>query len=455
MRFSCCAVLLGLSLSGASLGACNNPPAEPKPAEPKPESAKPAVQEPAKPAENPDIPAPPDVATPAADGEKTATGLVTKVLTAGTGTTKPKPWDKVKVHYTGWTTDGKMFDSSVKRGEPTSFGVTQVIAGWTEGLQLMVEGEKRRFWIPEPLAYKGQPGRPAGMLVFDVELIGITPGKEPIPAPTDVAAPPANATKTATGLTYVQLAKGTGKDHPTKYDRVTVHYTGWQTDGKMFDSSVQRGSPSTFGTSQVIAGWTEGLQLMTPGSKYRFWIPEELAYKGRPGPSGTLVFDVELISIEKMPEPPATPKDVAAAPKEAKSTPTGLKYKVLKAGTGKVHPKAEDRVEVHYTGWTTDGKMFDSSITRNRPMSFGLSQVIPGWTEGLQLMVEGESTRLWIPEELAYKGKPGAPAGMLVFDVQLLKILPTAPPAQPAQTPPGHPSTPPGHSAPPSTPPGH
>jgi peptidylprolyl isomerase len=420
------------------LCSCNSPAqtapaeekAETKTAEPAKPEAKPATPEPPKAENAGDIPAPADVAAPPADAEKTASGLATKVLKPGTGTAKPHPWDQVKVHYSGWTTDGKMFDSSVKRGEPSTFGVTQVIAGWTEALQLMVEGEQRRVWIPENLAYKGQPGRPAGMLVFDVELLGIVPGKEPIAAPSDVAAPPANATKTASGLAYVQLQKGTGKDKPAKNDRVTVHYTGWQTDGKMFDSSVQRGSPSTFGVSQVIEGWTEGLQLMTTGSKFRFWIPENIAYKGRPGPpAGMLVFDVELISIEKMPEPPKTPPDVAAAPKDAKATASGLKYKILKHGTGKVHPKPEDRVETHYTGWTTDGKMFDSSVTRGKPMTFGLSQVIPGWTEGLQLLVEGDSARLWVPEELAYKGRPGAPQGMLVFDVQLIKIEPSAQPA--------------------------
>jgi peptidylprolyl isomerase len=68
-----------------------------------------------------------------------------------------------------------MFDSSVTRGHPATFGLNQVIAGWTEGVQLMVEGEKRRFWIPENLAYKGRPGAPKGMLVFDVELIKIMP----------------------------------------------------------------------------------------------------------------------------------------------------------------------------------------------------------------------------------------------------------------------------------------
>ena len=115
------------------------------------------------------------------------------------------------------------------------------------------------------------------------------------------------------------------------------------------------------------------------------------------------------------------PPDVAAPAKDAKKTPSGLATKVLQPGTGKSHPKADDLVTVHYTGWTTDGKMFDSSVTRGQPATFPLENVIAGWTEGLQLMVEGEKMRFWIPEKLAYQGKQ-APYGMLVFDVELIKI---------------------------------
>lgn len=118
---------------------------------------------------------PKDVAAAPADAEKTASGLQHKLLSKGTGVTKPKATDLVTVHYSGWTTDGKLFDSSVQRGQPTSFPLNGVIAGWTEGLQLMVEGEKRRFWIPAKMAYGENPGAgyPAGTLVFDVELIRI------------------------------------------------------------------------------------------------------------------------------------------------------------------------------------------------------------------------------------------------------------------------------------------
>jgi FKBP-type peptidyl-prolyl cis-trans isomerase len=119
--------------------------------------------------------APPDVAAPPANAQRSSSGLAWIVLTPGTGTRHPRPNSDVTVHYTGWTTDGEMFDSSVQRGEPARFGLNQVIKGWTEGLQMMVEGEKRRFWIPADLAYGESPGggRPGGMLVFDIELIRI------------------------------------------------------------------------------------------------------------------------------------------------------------------------------------------------------------------------------------------------------------------------------------------
>jgi FKBP-type peptidyl-prolyl cis-trans isomerase len=201
--------------------------------------------------------------------------------------------DIVTIDYTGWTTDGKMFDSTVARGRPATLPVSRVIPGFSQGIQLMVTGETRRLWVPESLAYKGQHGQPAGMVVFDVTLIGM-----PLQAPADVKAPPRDAKRTVSGLAYEVLTPGTGTRHPKKFDEVSVDYTGWSTDGKMFDSSVARGKPSTFPLDRVIAGWTEGLQLMVEGERVRFWIPESLAYKGKQPPFGMLVFDVELIRIQ-------------------------------------------------------------------------------------------------------------------------------------------------------------
>ncbi len=106
----------------------------------------------------------------------TASGLQYQVLTPGTGTINPTATDKVKVHYHGTLLDGTVFDSSVDRGQPISFGLNQVITGWTEGLQLMVEGEKTRFFIPAELAYGNRAAgkiQPGSTLIFDVELLGI------------------------------------------------------------------------------------------------------------------------------------------------------------------------------------------------------------------------------------------------------------------------------------------
>jgi len=242
-------------------------------------------------------PAPPDVAEPPADAVKSGSGLASKVVAAGTGGEKPTPTDVVTVHYTGWTPDGQMFDSSHVRGTPSMFSLNRVMIGWRECVQLMVVGETRRCWVPETLAYNGQPGRPRGMVVFDIQLIDTR--RAPNVAPPDVAAPPDDARRTASGLAYKVLKPGTGTRRPPPFGRVTVHYTGWTTDGKMFDSSVAKGMPVTLSLDNVIRGWTEGLQLMVEGERTRFWIPQNLAYQGKPGaPRGMLVFDVDLIRIE-------------------------------------------------------------------------------------------------------------------------------------------------------------
>jgi peptidylprolyl isomerase len=157
------------------------------------------------------------------------------------------------------------------------------------------------------------------------------------------------------------------------------------------------------------------------------------------------VYEIELVSIEQAPKID-TPKDVAAPPKSAQKTklkdPEGnvayIYSRVLTKGTGKDKPTDASEVRVHYSVWTTDGEMFDSSVKRGEPIVFPLGRVIPGWREAVKLMVVGEKRRVWIPEELAYKGgPPGAPKGMLVFDIELMEIM-AAPPM---------PNMPPGHGA--------
>ena len=135
------------------------------------------------------------------------------------------------------------------------------------------------------------------MLVFDIELLDIKPS--PTTPPPDVAAPPKDAKRTASGLAYKSLRAGKGSAHPTeRSSTVTVHYTGWTTDGKMFDTSVDKGQPISFGLGDVIAGWTEGAAADDRRREDALLDSGRLAYKGERPPRGMLVFDVELIAFK-------------------------------------------------------------------------------------------------------------------------------------------------------------
>ena len=170
--------------------------------------------------------------------------------------------------------------------------------------------------------------------------------------------------------------------------------------------------------------------MMVPGEKRRLWIPAKLAY-GEVGanvdtaprqPLGDLVFDVELVSFEKAPKPPAAPKDVGAVPADAERSGSGLAWRVVSPGSGTEHPIDTSMVDVTYTLWTSDGEVVDSSVLRNGRDTVGVMRLVPGWSEGMKLMVEGERRVFWIPENLAYQGAPHRPAGMVVVDVTLHQI---------------------------------
>lgn len=244
---------------------------------------------------------------------------------------------------------------------------------------------------------------------------------------------------TASGLQYEVLSEGpaTGVS-PKATDLVDVHYVGTLIDGIEFDSSRARGAAARFPLNRVIPGWTEGVQLMSEGDRYRFYVPADLAYgeQGTPGgpigPNETLIFDVELLKVVSAERNAAAAATfLAANGKKAgvKTTASGLQYEVLTEGkAGGKQPSDANKVSVHYEGKLVDGTIFDSSYQRGEPIEFPLNAVIPGWTEGVQLMSEGDKFRLFIPPALGYgaEGTPGGPIGpneALVFEVELLKVV--------------------------------
>jgi peptidylprolyl isomerase len=145
--------------------------------------------------------------------------------------------------------------------------------------------------------------------------------------------------------------------------------------------------------------------------------------------------DAKDVTVKE--KPPITSKSTGRddlayypPPADAVETETGVKYVYLAKGSGTEHPSGRSEVKVHYEGRTTDGKVFDSSVARGQPAVLTLNQVIEGWREGVKLMKEGDKLRLWIPENLAYKGQEGAPQGMLIFDIELLEIVSTPRPGE-------------------------
>ena len=368
------------------------------------------------------------VQTPPADATKTDTGLIVKTITPNDAGAQPKRNDVVLINYTGWRqSTGDTFFTNRGKGKPMRMNLTQAAPGFAEALQRMHKGETAMLWMPPSIGYKVQPPAPE-TLVYQLELVDIIAAP---PVPVDVAKPPATATTLPSGIKRVELAPGTGKDKPRQFDNVTFNYTVWDVAGKMLDTTTTRDRPMTVAPYKETA-LGEMVMTMTAGERARFWVDAERTKGGRtiPGAQGVLCFDVEIQQIVKAAhEPPPTPPDVAKPPGDAKKSPKGVFYRVLKAGPGKAqHPGENDTVKVHYTGWTTDGRMFDSSVLRGDKSTFNLKAVVAGWTDGIPLMSPGDVFRFWIPEPLAYKGAAGKPKGMLVFDVELFEIVPPAPP---------------------------
>lgn len=262
---------------------------------------------------------------------------------------------------------------------------------------------------------------------------------------TDVTADDPNLKDLSPGVKYRDIKTGVGEECPPGAS-VTIHYTGWLTDGTEFDSSRGRGKPADFNLNQLIPGWQEGIPGMKKGGVRKLVITADKGYGERGSPpkipgGATLVFEVELVRFV---EPP--PGEIKARPRRSPAPtdltklfdgtlPTaddpglkaigadGMTYRDLKVGDGpEVRPGAD--VVVDYIGWRrADGKMFDSSF-KGSPMATPLSRLVPGWQQGIPGMKVGGVRKLVIPPALAY-GPTGSPPDIppnatLVFEIEML-----------------------------------
>lgn len=373
-------------------------------------------------------------AAQAPDAKTTASGLKYEVLEEGRADGRtPKEWDRARCHYTGWfAKDGKKFDSSRDKGKPFDFpvGVGAVIKGWDEGIRLMKEGARYKFYIPWKLAYGAAGGRgipPQADLVFEVELIEVQPGHKP-----EFFAPRDGKSKTTeSGLKYEVTKDGEG-NHPKDPQGVRVRFVLWNTAGKVLLATQLSGMHIAgpmknlripqLPPSITPKFWREAVSLLRKGGVGRFEVPPNLCWGAQQlsvlPPNSVTIWELEVLNVVDPPPFVKKPRE------ELQRTSSGLLYEVVKQGTGK-QATAQSIVKVHYTGWTLDGRIFDSSQLRDEPVLFRLSGVITGWREGVQLMKEGAIYRFTIPADLAYgerPKRPGAPAGTLIFLIELIEV---------------------------------
>ncbi|NIM61210.1 MAG: FKBP-type peptidylprolyl isomerase [Acidobacteria bacterium] len=365
------------------------------------------------------FPAPDDVAAPPEDARRTESGLAWRLLgEPAERENRPGLLDMVDVRYTGWATDGRLFDTTERDRKPRRLPVSGFIAGFEEAVLLLSEGESGRFWVPPELAYpKSALDKPQGMLVFDVTLVEIIRGPER-PASLE---PPEDAKRLDSGLAWVVLREGDpGGQPPGDEATVLVEYSSWSRSGDLYDSTKHRGEPRALTMDQMIEGLRRSFKTMVPGERRLVWIPPELAtFSGQAAFEDTVVFDLELLSYML---PPVAPANISSIPDDAERSETGLAWKVTKAGTGTVRPAPGDRVKILYALWAQN-QLFDSSYAHASPGTFTLDDRMPeGFNEGLFGMVAGERRFFWIPEELAYRGQKDRPPGLLVFEIELLSI---------------------------------
>lgn len=496
------------------------------------------------PTERPGIAIPADGAPPVTS----ASGLVTSVLRRGDGSgRRPKRGDLVKVRYSGFLTDGTLFDSAVD--EPVEFRVGQVVPGWNEALEGMEIGQRNKLTLPPALGYgkrgAGSQIPPDATLIFDVELVGFSAGPalpafEPLPADLprsesglrvrearagSGAAPQSNEpykllftfynlagqpidssewgngpliadqqrvqfpflkelhprltqgailwvevpaaqgfgdieipgvaageptvwrievvavlrapelpayqaldterlSSTPSGLKYQVLRAGEGAPCGTE-GTFKLNYTIYSRVGKVIDSSLKRGGSALLGTvaEMRLPMLQELPPLMAPGAIYLLEQPVSEIFGQRvpPGLEGesTCCWRLEMSAVLvplPVPEFKRTPEG------QGQRTESGLLVEWLKRGEGPTL-RRDQRAIVHYAGWLEDGTLFDSSFQRGDVSNFRLDQVVPGWTEGLQLMNVGSIARLTLPWQLAY-GEAGKgeipPRANLIFYVEVV-----------------------------------
>lgn len=373
------------------------------------------------------------LAPPPADAE-VITGLVEapaarvhkRTLRAGAG---PRPGrnDTVGLLLTGWRPSGEVFLSTAERKRPVQKSLATMAPGFVAAVQTMQVGEQAMMWIPTELSYPGTPPEGAEPTVYRVELVSVDPAP---PVPPDVAAPPATAVASPSGLRSLVIRPGTGAVRPRPHDHVVFHYTAWDATGRLVDSSEVRGRPSDSVGFRHSRGLEEVLGLMVVGERRRAWLPVALLDATGPNPpTGPWCYEVQLESVERLPAPPPAPP--LTPPAAAATTADGTRWVTLTAGRGGATPGDDERVSLGFSAWQADGRLFDSSVPFGRTLDAPVRKLYASWIPVVKAMTPGQRVRLWVPAAAAAAAAPDKPGGALIFELELVATGPAARPVAP------------------------
>jgi peptidylprolyl isomerase len=237
---------------------------------------------------------------PAAGVVAVQPGLAFKILVAGAGAKTTDPYKVIRTRSNTWKADGTQTGSTEDGLSTTQLRrVRESLPFFATILESMPVGETRRWWISSELVPEGSRAFEKADYVMDIEIVDVL---DPLPAPQDVAEIPKAAVVTSQGIGIMLLRAGDQTNFPELDSTIVVHYSGWTSDGRMFDSTRLREAPASFLLNRLITGWQLAIPKLSKGEIARIWIPGALAYDNREdrpfSPKGMLVFDVELIDME-------------------------------------------------------------------------------------------------------------------------------------------------------------
>ncbi len=273
---------------------------------------------------------------------------------------------------------------------------------------------------PAPGAQPGvKPGATAG-----VPAPPPRPATPPPPAPTpqELQTPPASATKLPSGLSTQLLRAGKGKISPRVQDFVFFYAIGRRQDGTVVQNTFASPEPTKLQMTKLFPAWQEALAGMVPGEQRRFWFPAALAPKNpKTGVQEAIIFDIELVNVGRMPDPPS----LKAPDPKAKQVGLGTSALTIKAGKGGRKASRQDAALMNFTVWNDVGHILASSAVEGRPTLFPLDRVMTSFADCVEGMTVSEIRHCWITAE-RNEGFPGAGRGALIFEVELLNLADAA-----------------------------